>query len=63
MDESQTSVFLESHAPEHGRAPQGWAHRYGKGKVAVLIPGHNPATMAHPMVQRSIQNIRDWLVE
>ena len=61
MDESQTSVFLESHSPEHGRAPQGWAHPYGKGKVAVLIPGHNAATISHPMVQRAIQNITGWL--
>lgn len=61
MDESLTSVFMESHSPEHGRAPQGWAHTYGKGKVAVLIPGHNVATINHPMVQRCIQNITSWL--
>ncbi|MCX6626668.1 MAG: ThuA domain-containing protein, partial [Candidatus Solibacter sp.] len=61
MDESQTSVFLESHSPEHGRAPQGWAHTYGKGKVAVLIPGHNAATINHPMMLRCQQNIIGWL--
>ena len=63
MDESQTSVFLESRSPEHGRAAQAWAHPYGKGKVAVLIPGHNAATITHPMVQRSIQNIIEWLMK
>lgn len=63
MDESQTSVFIESHSPEHGRAAQGWAHTYGKGKVAVFIPGHFPATIAHPMVQRSIENITNWLLK
>ena len=62
MDESQTSVFLESHSPEHGRAPQGWAHTYGKGKVGVLIPGHSVATITHPMIQRCIQNITAWLI-
>ncbi len=62
MDESRTSVFLESHSPEHGRAPQGWAHTYGKGKVGVLIPGHSVATINHPMIQRCIQNITDWLI-
>jgi len=61
MDESQTSVFMESRSPEHGRAAQGWAHAYGKGKVAVFIPGHSVATIAHPMVQRCIQNIVGWL--
>jgi len=61
MDESRTSVFLESRSPEHGRAPQGWAHTCGKGKVAVLIPGHSHDVLTHPMVRRSIQNVLDWL--
>ncbi|MEK7406448.1 MAG: ThuA domain-containing protein [Acidobacteriota bacterium] len=63
MDESQTSVFMESRSPEHGRAAQGWAHSYGKGKVAVFIPGHSPATITHPMVQRCVQNIIGWLTK
>ncbi len=63
FDESQTSVFLESRSPEHGRHPQGWAHTCGQGKVAVFIPGHSAATISHPMVQRSIQNIIEWLVK
>ena len=62
MDESQTSVFMESRSPEHGRAPQGWAHSYGKGRVGVFIPGHSIATINHPMVQRCVQNITDWLL-
>jgi hypothetical protein len=61
MDEGQTSVFLESRSAEHGRAPQGWAHPYGKGRVAILIPGHNPATISNPMVQRCAENITRWL--
>jgi type 1 glutamine amidotransferase len=61
MDESRTSVFLESHSPQHGRAPQGWAHTYDEGKVAVLIPGHSHDVLMHPMVRRSIQNVVDWL--
>lgn len=63
MDESLTSVFLESHSPEHGRAPQAWAHTYGEGKVAVLIPGHEMATINHPMIRRAGQNIISWLLE
>ena len=63
MDESQTSVFIESRSPQHGRAPQGWAHPYGKGKVAVFVPGHSAATISHPMVQRSIQNITAWVLK
>jgi hypothetical protein len=63
MDESQTSVFMESHSPEHGRAPQGWAHTYGQGKVAVFVPGHSTQTQQHPMVQRVIQNCIEWLLK
>lgn len=61
MDESRTNVFMESHSPQHGRAPQGWAHTYDEGKVAVLIPGHSHGVLAHPMVRRSIRNVIDWL--
>ena len=38
MDESQTDDFLESHSEKNGRFVQGWAHKYGKGRVAVLYP-------------------------
>jgi len=63
MDESQTSVFMESQSPQNGRAVQGWAHTFGKGKVAVFIPGHSAPTISHPMVQRTIQNCIDWLIK
>ncbi|MCP5116471.1 MAG: ThuA domain-containing protein [bacterium] len=61
MDESKTSVYLESHSPQHGRSPQAWAHPYGKGKVAVFIPGHSREVLAHKTVRRGIQNVVDWL--
>jgi type 1 glutamine amidotransferase len=63
MDESETSVFLESHSPEHGRSAQGWAHTYNEGRVAVLIPGHRMDTIAHPSINLLIQNILNWLTE
>lgn len=61
MDESRTAVYLESHSPEHGRAPQGWAHTYGQGKVAVLIPGHSGTVLNHVMVRRCAANVVQWL--
>ena len=61
MDESQTSVFMESRSPEHGRHAQGWAHSYGKGKVVVLIPGHSAPVSSHPMVRACVQNILTYL--
>jgi len=61
MDESQTSVFMESHSPEHGRRAQAWAHTYGEGKVVVFIPGHSAPVSSHPMVRVAVQNILTWL--
>lgn len=61
MDESQTSVFLESRSPEHGRKAQGWAHSRGQGKVAVFIPGHSAPVSSHPMVWVAVQNMLQWL--
>ncbi len=61
MDETQTTVFLESHSENNGRFAQGWAHPYGKGKVAVLIPGHDRYVLFHPMVKQCIGNILAWL--
>ncbi len=63
MDESKTSVFLESHSVENGRAPQGWAHTFGEGKVVVIVPGHRMDTIEHPMINRLVQNALDWLNE
>jgi hypothetical protein len=62
MDESQTSVYLESFSEKNGRSAQAWAHPFGEGKVVVFIPGHHPEVINHPMVQRGIQNALDWLV-
>ncbi len=61
MDESQTDVFLESHSEKNGRFAQGWTHKYGKGKVAVLIPGHDKTVLFHPMAKRCIRNVIEWL--
>ena len=61
MDESQTHVFIESHSAENGRIAQGWAHKYGKGKVVVFIPGHGKKVLFHPMVEQCVENIIQWL--
>lgn len=61
MDESTTTVFMESFSEKNGRALQGWVHEYGKGKVVVFIPGHNKASLDNPMVTKCLANIIDWL--
>lgn len=61
MDESQTTIFLESHSEENGRTAMGWTHEYGKGRVVVLIPGHNRAVLFHPMFKQCLNNALSWL--
>jgi type 1 glutamine amidotransferase len=61
MDESQTNVFLESHSEKNGRFAQGWAHEYGKGRVVVLIPGHDKRVLNHPMFRKCLGNVVNWL--
>ncbi len=61
LDETKTTVFLESYSEENGRTPQGWAHDYGKGKVVVFVPGHDRYSLEHPMVDQCISNIVTWL--
>jgi len=61
MDESKTSVFLESHSDTNGRHAQGWCHPWGKGKAVVLMPGHSEYVFAHPMTARCIDNAVTWL--
>ena len=61
MDESATTIFLESFSEQNGRAIQGWAHQYGKGKVAVFIPGHDRTSLENPMVNKCLTNIIEWL--
>ena len=62
LDESQTSVFLESYSATNGRHVQGWCHGYGSGRVMVLVPGHEQAILMHPMTAKLIDNAITWLI-
>ena len=59
--QDSTTVFLKSHSEEHGTTNQGWAHEYGKGKVVVLVPGHDTTGLQHKMVRKLISNAVDYL--
>jgi type 1 glutamine amidotransferase len=61
--QDSTTVFLKSHSQEHGTANQGWAHEYGKGRVVVLVPGHDTYALQHKMVRKLISNAIDYLTE
>ena len=60
IDES-TTVFLKSHSEKNGTTNQGWAHDYGKGKVVVLVPGHDINSFKNSMVKLLISNTLDYL--
>jgi type 1 glutamine amidotransferase len=63
MDETQTNIFLTSYSQRSGRSVQGWYHDFGKGKVAVFIPGHELNVLIHPMVSQGIENVINWLAD
>jgi len=62
FDESAT-VFLKSKSKENGVFNQGWAHDYGKGKVVVLVPGHDSKSLKNKSVKLLISNVIDYLVK
>lgn len=63
LTEENTTVLAYSFA-EDGRQPCAWAHESGKGRVAVILPGHaNPTFQAlrHPSMIRMLSNAVRWL--
>ena len=59
--EESTTVFLKSYSEKNGIMNQGWVHKYGKGKVVILVPGHDATALEHEMVHRLISNVIDYL--
>ena len=63
LTEENTTVLAYSFA-EDGRQPCAWAHESGKGRVAVILPGHaNPTFQAlrHPSMIQMLSNAVRWL--
>jgi type 1 glutamine amidotransferase len=60
LDDVRAEVFLHSRS-EHGRQPAGWTRNEGKGRVAVLTPGHNVEVWLHPQFQILLGNALRWL--
>lgn len=47
---------------QHGRQPALWRHRYGKGRVVGVTPGHNYENLSQPEYLRLLTNCADWCV-
>jgi len=59
MQDPYADVFLMSHS-EHGKQPAGWKREVGKGRVAVLTPGHNLEVWLNLNFQTLLLSIMDW---
>jgi uncharacterized protein len=59
LDDATADVFLTS-SSTHGRQPTGWTRTQGRGRIAVLCPGHTPEVWRHPAFQAVLRNAISW---
>ncbi|MDQ2691636.1 MAG: ThuA domain-containing protein [Chloroflexota bacterium] len=59
LDDSHADVFVTT-SSEYGEQPGGWRRAEGRGRVAVLTPGHNLEVWLQPSFQRLLLNCMDW---
>lgn len=59
MDDSPVDVFVTTNS-EHGEQPGAWTRFEGRGRVAVLTPGHNLEVWLHPSFQMLLLNSLRW---
>jgi type 1 glutamine amidotransferase len=62
LDDTSADVFVTT-TSEHGEQPGGWTRVEGRGRVAVLTPGHNLEVWLHPSFQTLILNCLRWCGE
>ena len=63
FDESRTNVLAYSSSERSGKQPSVWAHEVGKGRVAVIAPGHASAEnheMRKKDMLKLMQNAVKW---
>jgi type 1 glutamine amidotransferase len=59
FDADDADLFMTTKT-EDSEQPGGWRRGEGKGRVAVLTPGHNLDVWYHPSYQAIIQNCLRW---
>lgn len=59
MDDPEADVFMTTMS-EYGEQPAGWTRLVGRGRVAVLTPGHNLEVWLHPSFQALLRNCLCW---
>jgi uncharacterized protein len=59
LDDLQADVFMAT-SSVNGEQPGAWGREVGKGRVAVLTPGHNLEVWLHASYQALLGNILRW---
>jgi type 1 glutamine amidotransferase len=59
LDDARADVFATT-TSEHGEQPGVWRRTEGRGRVAVLTPGHNLEVWLHPSFQALLSNCLRW---
>ena len=59
LDDPEADVFVTT-SSEHGEQPGGWRRSEGRGRVAVLTPGHNLEVWLQPSFQKLLLNCMHW---
>jgi uncharacterized protein len=59
LDDSQADVFMTT-TSKHGEQPGAWRRMDGRGRVAVLTPGHNLEVWLHPSFQTLLLRTLRW---
>jgi type 1 glutamine amidotransferase len=59
LDDTKADVFVAT-VSEHGEQPGGWRRKEGRGRVAVLTPGHNLEVWLHSSFQVLLRNCLRW---
>jgi len=61
VDDPQMDVFMTTRS-RHGEQPGAWRRTAGRGRVAVLTPGHTVEVWQHPSFQNLLLNSLRWCV-
>ena len=59
MNDPNVDLFLHT-TSDHGTQPGGWTRTEGKGRVAVMTPGHHLEIWHHPSYQALLRNTLAW---
>jgi type 1 glutamine amidotransferase len=60
VDSAETTILMESWAPDYGSSAAAWAHQIGTGRVFCFTPGHRDEVLASPAYLAVLRNGLRW---